>query len=408
MLIPSSLQEPQAARDTPHACAVAPRIATACAICGQLADIDGRYFGRLLRDARARGPLAQSISTHMGFCADHIASIAALGEADAVAMQTASREAGRHLGILLERAGLQDELIQDILFGARNRCPACSYFHRSEGRALARVLHAAGHDRRASMPPLCFVHAQRLLQRAEAPLSGRLLRLLRAKARNTPTAAVPGNTEGFDGDALRSWFYPLAHTAGAPDGSAGAATHATACPVCMAVVSARHRWLAAVVENVRLGQPGWITLPTCSRHLLACFALPEAAVRQAALAHYLEAALPRRPASPPVSAKRRRRHVNRWFDSAASRPPGCAADPADVPRMSFSCPGCDAEEIAARRAVATLIRAAARMHRDDAVVRTISGVCLKHFAELLIYAPDPTTARRLSHALCAILLDGRG
>ena len=183
-----------------------------CVVCAQLTGADERYFGRLMRDARARTLLAQTVATSMGFCANH-ATVIATARKTARALDDTIHEAGRHLGSLLERTALQDELLQDILFNARGRCPACAYFHRSEGRALARVLKGLeSNDKHGGVPPLCFIHTQLLVQRTEAPLRGRFVRKLRNMAHtaievldapsitNSPTGAI----------AVRHILYPLA------------------------------------------------------------------------------------------------------------------------------------------------------------------------------------------------------
>ncbi|MFT4063629.1 hypothetical protein [Paraburkholderia sp.] len=375
-----------------------------CTICAQLADADGRYFGRLMRDARARTALAQTIATSMGFCSDHAALIASPDSEAPRALEATMHEAGRHLGSLLERTVLQDELLQDILFNARGRCPACAYFHRSEGRAVARVLHGLESGRHAPLPPLCFVHTQLLVQRTEPPLRGRLVRLLRASARaaiaalDTPATISAGERVG----AVRDLIYPLARSD---------TSHAQApctCPVCMAIRTARSQWLTAAAENVRLEQPGWITLPTCRTHLLLCLDQADRSLQRAALQRYLEVALPGRPASAQdaeAAPKRRRRSKVRWFDAAARAAQTNGTAPsshaATTPQHE-PCPGCDTEEIAARRAIAQLIRKVSRANDEDAMAIT-SGVCLKHFAEALIYASDPVIEHRLSSALCRAL-----
>lgn len=373
---------------------------SSCVVCEQLAGSDRRYFGRLFHDRRSRQTLAQSIATSMGFCADHSTIATSYGATMAEAWQTTVDEAARHLASLLERTDLQDELIQDILFGARGRCPACGYRHRAEGRALTRVLRGAEQAQRIPLPPLCFVHTEMLVRRAESPLRGRLLRKLRldAKTARTALSADPHGTNGIN--LALQVLYPFG------DEALPLAATASACPICEAIATAGRQWLDAASENVRLEQPGWITLPTCTRHLLQCLDHPDSRLRRAALDRYLDAALPPRASPAPADTdapKRRRRGRTRWFDAiAASRGQnGTAPAPGSLPKEP--CPGCDAQEIAERRAIAALIRKTARAGTDEAVADATSGLCLKHFAEALIYASDPRIEHRLSRALCAAL-----
>jgi len=366
--------------------------ARGCVVCEQLAGTDDRYFGRLLRDGRSRHALVQTIATSMGFCARHTALAASSGAATARAMRTAVDEAGRHLASLLDRSDLRGELVQDMLFGARHRCPACGYFHRAQGRALVRVLRAAGHATRVALPDLCFVHTRMLMQRTEPPLRGRLIRQLRIKAKAAwaALAAQPDRRDG--GFAVRTLLHPA--------GEGTTPVTIPACPVCKAIATAERQWLEAAAANVRLQQPGWITLPTCSEHLLQCLSRPDPALRRAALDRYLDVALPERATPAPAPAdgepppKRRRRGRTQWFDPAAAAGTMTAGA---APREP--CPGCDAQEIAGRRAVASLVCDVARASNDESVLALTAGVCIKHFAEALIYASNPQIERRLSHAL---------
>ncbi|WP_321858810.1 hypothetical protein [Paraburkholderia tropica] len=370
-------------------------LACGCVVCDQLAGTEDRYFGKLLRDGRSRQTLAQTIATSMGFCARHTVLASSSGAAKARAMRTAVDDAGRHLASLLDRSDLQDELIQDILFGARSRCPACAYFHRAEGRALARVLRAAEHAKRAVLPDFCFVHIQMLVQRTEPPLRGRLIRQLRLRAKAALAALPAEPVESDSTAAVRTVLYPL--------GGKVISNAIAQCPVCESIAMAGQQWLEAAAENVRLEQPGWITLPTCNEHLLQCLAHPSPDLRRAALDRYLEVALPGRSTQPSTSVdgefpKRRRRSRTRWFDSAAATGTMTVST-----ALRERCPGCDAQEIAGRRAIASLIRKAARAGSDEAVTILTAGVCLKHFAEALIYASNPKVEQRLSHALCETL-----
>lgn len=374
-----------------------------CVICAQLAGANERYFGRLMRDARARTLLAQTVATSMGFCADHTAVLASSRKA-ARALDDTIHAAARHLVSLLERTALQDELLQDILFNARGRCPACAYFHRSEGRALARVLNwLENGGRYAGAPPLCFTHTLLLVQRTEPPVRGRLVRQLRNMAHTAlevlDAPSIVSSSESAI--AVRHLLYPLAR-----DGMPREETPCV-CPVCEAIRTGRTQWLTSAAENVRLEQPGWIALPTCRNHLFLCLAQADRELQRAALQRYLEGVLAARPVAPvPGSSnvpKRRPRSRLRWFDAAgsAARANGTAHVPEAVQRES--CPGCDSEEIAARRAIARLIREMSRAKDDDHTARVTSGVCLKHFAEALIYASDPLIEHRLNTALCHTL-----
>ncbi|WP_175836092.1 hypothetical protein [Burkholderia multivorans] len=368
-----------------------------CVVCEQLRDADTQYFGRVLRNGRARIALAQTLALGMGFCRAHAALATELHGPAAAAVQDSIRDAGRLLCDLLDRTALQDELIQDIVFGARGRCPACAYFHRVEGRVLARVQRELEQQKPFSPPPVCFVHLQSLKQRVEPPLLGRIKRLLRARSRGVLGAIDRPGTFPDAGIAQACLqLYPL-------ELANSMSVHAArcACPICEDIALAQRRWLGTAVDNVRLRQPGWIALPTCHRHLLQCIRQPDRALQHAALARYFEVALPGKPvtdpAAPPPPKRRRRRHA-RWFDARHERD---AQRDGTQPRES--CPGCDAEEIAARKSIARLIRGVSRAEHDDALALAVEGVCLKHFAEAFIYASEPRIEQRLRGALGSIL-----
>ncbi|QUN41403.1 hypothetical protein KEH56_18965 (plasmid) [Burkholderia cenocepacia] len=271
-----------------------------CVVCEQLRDADTQYFGRVLRNGRACIALAQTLALGMGFCRAHAARATALNEPAAAAVRDVIRDAGRLLCDLLDRTALQDELIQDIVFGARGRCPACAYFHRVEGRVLARVQRALEQQKPFSPPPVCFVHLQSLKLRVEPPLLGRIKRLLRTRSRGVLGAIDrPGAfpDAGIAQACLQLYPLELANSM---------SVHAArgACPICEDIALAQRRWLGTAVDNVRLLQPGWIALPTCHRHLLQCIRQPDRALQHAALARYFEVALPGKPVTDPAAPPR--------------------------------------------------------------------------------------------------------
>ncbi|WP_174901755.1 hypothetical protein [Burkholderia pseudomultivorans] len=369
-----------------------------CVVCEQLDDIDMQYFGRVLRNDRARSTLAQTLTLSMGFCHAHAARAATLRGQTSDTVRDSIRDAERHLCDLLDRTALQDELMQDIVFGARGRCPACTYVRRVEGRVLARVQRELEQQKPFSPPPMCFVHLQSLMQRIEPKLLVRTKRLLRARS-----LAVLGEIDrpcASHDDRITQVcrrLYPFAFN----NGVNLPAAHCD-CPICEDVAIAQRRWLGTAIDNVRLRQPGWIALPTCHRHLLLCIRQPDSDLQHAALARYFEAALPGRPMTTPtapLSPRRRRRKHARWFDPRHDTRPEHDPVQGNETQPRESCPGCDAEEIAARKSVARLIRNVSRAEYDDALARAVEGVCLKHFAEAFIYASEPHIEQRLRRAL---------
>lgn len=373
-----------------------------CVVCEQLDDIDMQYFGRVLRNDRARSTLVQAFTLSMGFCHAHAARAAALHGNAADAVQDSIRNAKRHLCELLDRTVLQDELIQDIVFGARGRCPACTYVRRVEGRVLARVQHALEQQKPFSPPPMCFVHLQSLMQRIEPGLLGQTKRLLRARSLAVLGAIdLPhvSHDDRMTQACCRLYPFEFESSGKFP------AAHCD-CPICEDVAIAQRRWLGTAIDNVRLRQPGWIALPTCHLHLLQCMRQSDSDLQHAALARYFEAVLPGRPVaapSAPPSPKRHRRKHARWFDPRHKTQHEHDASQGSEAQPRESCPGCDAQEIAARKSVARLIRNVSRAEDDDALASVVEGVCLKHFAEAFIYASEPHIEQRLRRALGNVL-----
>ncbi|MBO1859126.1 hypothetical protein J4G52_36825 [Burkholderia cenocepacia] len=369
-----------------------------CVVCEQLDDIDMQYFGRVLRNDRARSTLVQTFALGMGFCPAHAARAAALHGNAADTVRDSIRDAKRHLGELLDRTALQDELMQDIMFGARGRCPACTYVRRVEGRVLARVQRAFEQQKPSSPPPMCFVHLQSLMQRIEPRLLGRTKRLLRARSLAVLHAIdLPHVCHDDRMTQACRHLCPFEF-----DSGGNVPAEHCDCPICEDVAIAQRRWLGTAVDNVRLRQPGWIALPTCHRHLLQCMRQPDPDLQHAALARYFEVTLPGRPVaapSAPPSPKRRRRKHARWFDPCHDTRHEHDASQGSEAQPRESCPGCDAQEIAARKSVARLIRNVSRAEDDDALARAVEGVCLKHFAEAFIYASEPRIEQRLRRAL---------
>jgi hypothetical protein len=386
-----------------HACASTRHevdsITPDCLICRQLEDVDARYFDRLMRDTRARRAQVGSIATSMGFCETHREFVTSLGSRASEIVEKLLLEAQEQLRTLFGRTSLQGDLIQDILFGARTRCPACGYFHRIEGKVLARVLGNLEHAKSARhVPALCLFHLHALVNRTEPPLRGRLLRLLRTKARATSEVLRAHSTADPDtrNRAVCRLLYPLGSE------SKPVRTAMPACPVCKATATARDRWLNAAADSVRLEQPGWIALPTCRRHLLLCIAHPDTRLQDAALSHYLHAMLPASRVSASANAtppQHRRRSKIRWFDTRGSSPRLEASDVRmdEIPKNS-PCPGCNAEDIAARQALAALVGKVARVPHE-AIRSTTMDLCLKHFAEALIHASSPQTEASFIQAL---------
>lgn len=385
-----------------------------CVVCQALIEADQRYLRRLQTDTRMRGTLTEALVISMGFCNRHWQRLQETDPELANWSRQRVSEATTRLGELFARTKLQDEFLQDLLFGARSRCPACLASRRLEGRLLSRmVLDLEG--RKTSLRSLfstqiCFEHARQLTGRAEGALRARMRSALRKRSEHMPLNALPIDTFGADGGReierlLTETIYPRIDVSGRRSTCDRAVSHCSdSCPVCMEMESTRQHWLKAVGENVRLGQPAWLTLPTCAEHALMCLNTGHADVALAVARRYVEASLappPRRVAAP---NGKRRRGATRWFNAAAaSADVSVEAAPAEPglegePVAFVYCPGCQQGDVAMRRAVFSFLRAFGRA-TDTQAPLLLGQLCLKHLAEVMIYAPDERTQERMVKCL---------
>lgn len=400
-----------------------------CEVCGQLGEAHDKYLARLRRDGRMRRGLTQALVASMGFCPGHEQLLRSDPELrDWVGLRIDEARAG--FASLLSRTRLQDEVLQEIVFGARNHCPACLYCRRLAGHRISRKLRdiQAGRDRASALlsDRLCFEHARQLTERCDGgALKSRLLRALRRKGKaiieRLQARAESGASmccDPRDTAALVEYVFDTVQAASDAGQAPGmdtvsgadlalfrgsAAAGFVSCPVCRELRQARASWLDAVSSTIRLEQPAWLALPTCAEHLGICLDGQTTAGLRALAGAYIDAAFAARRKLKPVAApaKKRSRNSLRWFDPparAGAEPPGgdAAAHGAAHPEedgeelscyMRLHCPGCQAADIALRGAVSSWLRAyaCASQAGQGGLTRQL---CLKHLAEALIYAPQ--------------------
>ena len=389
-------------------------VAAHCDICAQLAGVDRRYVGRLLRDSRARDSFSHAFALSMGLCAHHANSLSATSDDISSCFFGCIQRGRSQLASFFERANLRDELIQDILFSARDRCPICTYFQRIETRLIHRTLHVMEHESTKAedfvSTRICFAHAQALATHAMPPLRTRLVRALRSKAR-TILELRPQDSKTY-ARLVRDYVCPGYRLAvpeeALPLPSSGSGLHegVATCPICIEASRAREPWLHAVAESIRLQQSEWLILPTCRKHFLTCVPLLELTAQRAVVTRYLEAGLTfstLRPIKhePP---KRRKRDRRSWFDTPKVPRSHRPSQAVEAPLSHPPCPGCDITSLATQRAVAALLHRIRSCATESEVTSITEGVCLKHFAEALVYAPDSFSQARLSNALLGALM----
>lgn len=377
-----------------------------CLVSAQIAEAESRYIKRLESNAKMRGGLVDSLVSSMGFCVRHSEMFAGLDNSMSRWVRTCERQADVRLAELFMRTRLQDEFLQDIVFGARSRCPACAFVRRLEGRILSRLMRDF-ESRRASVrevfsSSLCFEYARRLWERAQPSLRSNMFRALKNKV--VELVALAQSLEGQVND--REDARQVVINAILPQEANGPvrmpelggcqANAREPCPVCAALNSANHQWIKAVADNIRLEQPMWLTLPICAPHVVQCLRSGLGLPADTLVRHYTESALAVRQIKRAVSGgKKRRKGSTGWFDAnpereahiaAGRRVDPAAGDPAPEQIVGhFYCPGCRAQDIAMRGAISKLLNAITRVGRRRTQAM-LESLCSKHLAEALIVA----------------------
>jgi len=142
-----------------------------CEVCRQLSEAHDKYLARLRSDGRMRRGLVQALVSSMGFCPGHEQLLRCDPELrDWIGLRI--DEARKRFVMLLGRTRLQDEMLQEIVFGACSHCPACLYCRRLAGQSLSRNLRGlqSGRVRASALlsEQLCFEHARQLVQRCDS------------------------------------------------------------------------------------------------------------------------------------------------------------------------------------------------------------------------------------------------
>lgn len=370
-----------------------------CPICRQLRGIDGKYFSNLLKSRRAMEVLAYTLAMSGGFCFRHATTSKSIQDAR---LDAQIAEAEHLIGQWLSRSSVQGELLQDVIFNARSRCPACTYLRRSEGRLLTRSLklfEQTKPSREASS--FCLLHLQALAERADPPIRRRVERAIRTRSKTILAVSVTDTYEADRHAVIRDLLCPLA------DDVEPISLEAPQCPICLRIQDSQTNWLRIATQCVALQQPAWIALPTCRKHLHLCLSRSDMGTQRAAIVNYLEANV-RNIASNTgqplaIGTKRRRRDKSRWFDSKHSFDTQISKPTSPAHGHISPCPGCASEEISALKAISSAMRRVATSRDDSDTISSLSGICLKHRLELLIHARDADMEHRLISALCKTL-----
>lgn len=395
-----------------------------CTICAQMAGVDGRYIERLEKDSRMRQGLSDALVRSMGFCAFHTQFLRDSGRPMGGWAITCASNARVRLAGMFSRAKLQDEVLQDIVFGARTRCPACAFYRRLEGRLLSRTLREVESKRTSIhtffLTSLCFVHAASLVERADGTVRRGMSIALRKKgerllekAASAESDAAPNVAEVADGliDDIfpigRRYMFSLEPRVA---GSDQPARHV--CPVCEEMLYRCKNWTGMVCDNILMEQPFWLALPTCPEHVVMCLADAGGGVQGKIVQHYIESFFARWIRPRPNPARRKRRRLSHEWGTLASARGGALSDVSNEVADTLNqntilgpnCPGCRHMDIAMRIATSSFLRISAKVSDASAPVHSL---CEKHIAEALIYAEDTSVQARIVACL-RVPSDGMG
>lgn len=385
-----------------------------CLVCAQLAGADRRYIERLEKDGRMRQGLGEALVWSMGFCAFHTQFLRESRRPMGAWAAMCASDARVRLADLFSRAKLQDEVLQDIVFGARTRCPACAFYRRLEGRLLLRALREVVSKkipiRTFFLTSLCFVHAAALVGRADGTERRRMSIALRKKGDGLlDKAALAGSDaapNAATADALIDDIFPAGRRyvlSPGPRDIGSALPERDACPVCEEMLHRRKAWVEMVGNNILMEQPSWLALPTCPEHVVMCLADAGGGAPGRIAQHYIESFFVRRSRPQPTPARRKRRRPSHEWGNLASERAGASADVADeavAPNQSAmpgpKCPGCQHLDIAMRSAITSFLKASAKVSDAKAPAHFL---CDKHIAEALIYAEDTSARARIAACL---------
>lgn len=371
---------------------------------------------RVLGDVRLQSHLPEALAMSLGFCAWHTHRLAITpGACESLKPLVAS--AATRLADILSRVDLTDEFLQDILFSACSRCPICTFTKQLEGRLIARSAHALATKKRSirdvMLGELCFEHSRMLLVKSDITERRRALRTLRLKQKQllaifgaqsnrlSNSASMP-----FDASMLNKLIFPGAHTL-FDTNDAGVTPK---CKVCNDILKAHGTWRSVALENCRLGMPSWITLPTCATHATEFIHGAYGKIGWTAFSHYLEQAIPNKAAPASIAAtstpRRTRRSSNRWFDRPNDKSGMATASSdkkTDTAQPSWTaCPTCRLLNATEKRSVLRIVSQLAHLS-DSPEKELLQELCLKHFAEVLIWTADANVQHFLMNELRRIL-----
>lgn len=379
-----------------------------CPACVACVDCGERYVDQSLGAAKVASN-AELVSDTLGFCTGHGAFLSDAYRSHGPLGSVLSAAATRWSGFMADEPRY-GERIEYLFFHAGEDCPACRYTHHRAAAVTGRVerefLRGGGAER---LRGLCFPHFRSLYADA-ATESRELLLGAYASAFVAGVAAITGRVAEVSDPLDTQWIAPegigrllrlvadepsrrmssIDADGVAPDNRVDGLQwlgDASSCPVCVSKNEAHRRWIDAVRGTVRMGQPLWLSLPTCPVHVWEASSCADADTAAAAGQYAAAVAvksLEQRlwpfaraedTGERPIERERRLRRENRGSGVPGrkrfKRPPRCRA--------------CEQLAVAENAAVDRLLDLLGQPRYRDALSRG-RGPCMRHFSQLYIYA----------------------
>lgn len=400
---------------------ISPRFC-ACQVCADVQTAQLKYVPGTLLGKNRGNSVSEALVRTLGFCQQHTSDLS-IELAGSTVFRTRATTAIDWFEQIFAALPQTTDKVRAMVFGARHRCPACSYRNQREGQSLSRFFRSLPEDRKASdrlvATQLCLQHLRAALTSASVEPVAQALRIARSRIRSLDERYGAWSLSGQPLTRVPSLF-SLERTAllealvraDIRDVSAGIHDHpdsyqddaisgtTTGCVICDAIVSAHNLWRERLVRAVAQQQPLWLVSPTCARHVAEVLMSPGEDCQYAAWSSHksmLVKSIKQRLHKAPQSARRLRRSAS-WNLTPTNEVPDNerpleGMDAEDIaldapPSPDAGCPACDAEAIAQMKALLWVSR---RLHQGV----SSDEVCLKHFAEIFILEPDHVARRNL-------------
>jgi hypothetical protein len=377
-----------------------------CPVCETAASSGADYFARAFGESRRFAASSEAVADALGFCPRHGAALLSQAGLSRGIVRVFRQVIPAVMPLLVVKH-IRAEKFQRTFFAARTACPTCAHIERMVARHIARLA------RQFSSAPdyldrLCVTHMQLLAEELKA--APRLVALaqyvdhLNAAISAMDSGAAPDQATRMHALNLVAGIAPEPY---AVEGMLTEALHqcptlaaslayAQACPLCIERARARQRWLQHIPASSRHAQDAWLFYPTCPEHIgtVARLGYPEltGAVATHALhlvrrqLHQRLLILMREAELRAAAAAARAAQRYKYAKSKTPKPPHLQTPKPAAPQP-LRCPGCERLGIAEAHARGKLLDLLEKEKHRIALAHGY-GLCMKHFAEVYMIAPQ--------------------